>query len=280
MKKLTAKDIIEIKGKRKLTMTTAYDFYTAKAAEVAGIDILVTSGVLVENLLKGNKLTKSDTLEEGLIALEGVRKGAPNNFIVAGLPYGYPHIDIEEALSCAISYMKNGADAVHVSGLGVHTIKMIVRERIPCFGHVGLLPNYATWIGGIRSVGKSAVEAMGVYKDALLLQDIGVIALEMECMPAKIAEEIAKRLRIPVIGIGSGPSCDGQYLFSCDILGSHDEHYPRHSKKYLNIYNDTINAFSQFKADVDNGSFPGEKNNIEINSSEFIKFKKDLEELR
>ena len=279
MKKLTVKDILEIKGKKKITITTAHDYYTAKAAEYAGIDIIITSGGFIRTLVKGNNLTKNETLKEGLIALEGVRRGAVNTFIVAGLPYGYPFISNDVALNSAVKFLKNGADAIHVSGIELGTIKNLTKERIPCFGHTGLIPYHSTWFGGLRSVGKTAREAIDVYKNALALQGAGVFTIELECVPINIAKEITKLLRIPVIGIGSGPECDGQYLFSCDILGSHDGHFPRHAKKYINIYSDTINAFTQFKNDVENRKFPMENNNIKMDDKEFLKFKKDLEEL-
>ena len=274
MSKLTVKEILNLKGKRKITATNAVDYFTAKAVEIAGIDIIAAGAGLVEYSIKGETLFRRDTLEESLLTLEGVRKGAPNTFLFTGLPYGYTFVSDEEMLRCATALMKGGADAVHISGSGfrIEKIKKITRELIPCAGHLGLIPPYATWIGGLRSVGKKADEAIQIYEDALKLQEAGAIWIELECVPHKVAAEITKRIEIPIIGIGSGPECDGQYLFDCDIRGTHDGHYAKHCKKYMNVYEDSIKVFKEFRNEVESKEFPTKANSFEIEEREFEVF--------
>ena len=129
---------------------------------------------------------------------------------------------------------------------------------------------------GFRCIGKRAEDAIKAYRDALALQDLGVVWIEIECMPYKVAKEITKRLKIPTIGIGSGPGCDGQFMHSEDLLGLHNRYYPKHCKKYLDFYNEQIKALISFKKDVIRNIFPQESNSFEIKDSEFEKLLKEL----
>ena len=114
-------------------------------------------------------------------------------------------------------------------------IKAMKRENIPVIGHVGLIPSKSTWIGGFRAVGKTSEEALKVLNDTLVLEEAGVIGVELEVVPRKVAAEITKRTKIITMSMGSGSDCDAQYLFANDVLGSHSGHYPRHSKVYRNL---------------------------------------------
>ena len=271
MTKLTSKEILESKGKRKITMTTALDYFTAKAVEEAEIDIIGVGGTPVEMAFKGAESGAAAKLEEVLFCLGAVRKGAPNTFIMCSLPYGYSFVSKEDTLRNAVKIMKSGADAAKIQGAGfkVKKIRQITREGIPCTGHIGLIPQFVSSIGGFRSVGKKAGEAIMVYQDALALQEAGVIWIELECVPYKVAREITKRINVPIISIGSGKYCDGQFLHSEDILGVHNRHYPKHCKKYRDLYNDSIGAFKEFKKEVESTIFPGNENSFKIEDKEF-----------
>lgn len=260
MARLTVKDLLDFKGNRKIIMTTAFDYNTAKACELAGIDIVVTWS------------QNYDSLEELFIVLDQVRKGAPNTLIGAAIPKSISYISESEAMRCALFTLKNGADMIYSSGMEISKVSVLTRQGIPFVGHVGLLPVKATWFGGLRAVGKTWDEAVQVYQDTINFQNAGAIAVEMECLPEKVATEITKRVNILTFSMGSGANCDGQFIFSCDLLGMHDGHYPRHARKYCNFFYDSVEALKNYKQDIINGEFPAPNNNIAINDEEFRKF--------
>lgn len=276
MSKLTVKGLLDLKGKRQLTCTTCHDYYTAKACNEAGVDIIVSSGEFVRQYIAGDFTKTTETMNDLLTTLEGVRKGAPDVFIYASLPHGVVSISKEETVRCAVTALNNGADAIYSSGMSLTRIKELADEKIPVVGHVGMVPWIATWLGGFHAVGKTAMDAMTVYNDALALQDAGCIAIEMECVPYKVATEISKRLNIIVLSMGSGFGCDGQYLFSHDMLGQHDNHYPRHSLKYANQNEITKEVLNSFVSDVATGNIEEKQKLIQIKSDEFEKFIQEL----
>ena len=266
MARSTIKELQNLKGKRKIVLTTAFDYYTARACELAGIDVIVTWPQHNENM------------EEMLMVLEQVRKGAPNTLIGAGIPRYQAYINDTEAIRCSWQALKAGADMIYSSGMNIDMFRALGKQRIPCVGHVGYIPAHNTWFGGPRAVGKTSREAQKVYEDTLSFQEAGAIAVEMECVPAKVAAEITKRTDILVFSMGSGPECDGQYLFSCDLLGLNDGHYPRHSMKYANFFEDSVEVFRKYKEDVTSGAYPATGHQIGIKDEEFQAFTGSLEE--
>lgn len=256
MKKLTVRDILEAKGKRTLAEVLVTDQATARACEAAGIDLLITTAAHVR----------------------AVRSGAPNTFLTAGVPYGSANASDAEAIRAGFSALGEGADAVYAF-MGLGRIRAMAEEAIPVVGHVGLVPERLTWLGGFRAVGKNAQEALQVYRDTLALQEAGAFAVEMECVPQRVAAEITKRVDLFVISMGSGGGCDGQYLFACDILGTHEGRMPRHAKKYRNLFaemqrlnEESVAAFKEFGEDVASGAFPAKGNIVEIKDEEFERF--------
>jgi len=253
MAKLTAKGILDAKGKKKFAQVWVDGYDTAQACEIAGIDML---SVRVANLKQA-------------------RMGAPNTFITAASPRGTYNSSDAEAIKTAFSLMNDGADAVYMCA-ALDRIKAVAKERIPVVGHVGFVPAYFTWIGGYKAFGKNAQDALGVYRDTLAHQEAGAFAVEIEVVPYKLAAEITKRVDICMISLGSGPGCDCEYLFGTDILGTYKGHYPRHAKKYRNHFEDSVEAFSEFKRDVANGSFPEKRHIVEIGDEELEKFIKEV----
>ena len=249
MARLTVKEVLESKGKRKMTMIATSDHDTARACEEAGIDMICCSEV----------------------GLPLVRSGAPNLFIRPGLPISKIIASDEEAIRASYALMEQGADAVHIIS-NPHRVRAVARMCIPVCGHVGMVPAYQTWLGGFRAVGKTADEAIRIYDEVLAIQEAGAFAVEIEVVPERIAAEIAKRVEIFVIGIGSGSQCDCELLFAVDLLGRHKGHYPRHAKKYRNQYQDTVEAFNEFRRDVDSGSFPARNHSVAIEEAEFERF--------
>ncbi len=265
MAKTTIKQLMELKGQRKLALTTAFDFDAARACELGGIDIIVTWPQHNENM------------DELRIVLDQVRKGAPNVLIGAGIPRYEAYVSETDAVRCAWQAIKAGADLIYSSGMEHSKFKALARERIPFVGHVGYIPAHNTWFGGPRGVGKTSAEAMQVYEDTLAFQEMGAVAVEMECVPARVAEEITRRVDLLVFSMGSGAGCDGQFLFSCDIWGTHDRHYPRHAKKYRDFFTEGVAAMQEYREDVVTGAFPTDAHVIQIRDEEFARWRAGLE---
>jgi 3-methyl-2-oxobutanoate hydroxymethyltransferase len=257
MPKLTVRDLIQAKGKRKLVLTTAFDAWTAQAAEQAGVDMILAWG---------------SNLEHSKWVINAVRSGAPNTLIGSGLPSTGAYSSDAEALRLAGELRSAGTDIIYCSGLVPEKFAPLARQKYPCVGHVGYLPVQDTWFGGPRAVGKTWDEALHVYNTTLALQQAGVIGVEMECVPARVAAEISKRVDILVFSMGSGPDCDGQFLFSSDLLGTNTGHYPRHSITYSRFYETAIQAFRQYRQDVESGAYPAKQHTIGIKDDQFERF--------
>ena len=261
MKKWTVKDLLNLKGKRQLTEVFVDTSEEARACESAGIDMIVTSEL---------KDTKA------------IRAAAPNTFLTIGLIYGR-QANSDEAVRGGFKALELGADAVYFGG-SIASVEKMANEGIPVVGHVGLIPYKATWTGGFRAVGKTADEALKVYRRTLAYQQAGAIAVEMEVVPQQIASEISSRVKILVLSMGSGAGCDGQYLFVNDILGTNAGHVPRHAKVYRNLkaeydrlHHESIAALAEFKADVETGMYPANTHMVAVKDDEYQKFLQALE---
>lgn len=257
--KLTVKDILNSKGKHKLAeVYTQYD-YEAEACELAGIEMIISS----EN---------NDVV--------GIRNAAPDTFFTVGLQYG-KHLSEYEIVNRAFNHLKNGADAIYCPQ-SAKFIKVLSDEGIPVVGHTGFIPYKSTFYGGFKAFGKTSKEANKIFDQTKRIQDAGAFAVEIEIVPHKVGEFISKNFEIFVIGMGSGQGCDAQYLFSEDILGYNKGHIPRHSKVYTNLSEDyekikkkSIEAYKEFKSEIDSKIYPEKKHDIEIMDNEFEKFIKN-----
>ena len=213
-----------------------------------------------------------------------MRAAAPNIFIIATDRINDPQIaHPAAAVSAGFQAMNDGADAIYTH-LSTDSVRAMAREKIPVVGHVGYVPYRASWFGGPRAVGKTAAEAIQVYRDTLAYQEAGAIAVEMEIVPHRVASEIAKRVNILVFSMGSGTGGDVQYLFATDVLGTNTGHVPRHSKVYGNLAAELervqklrVEAFKALKADVSSGAFPAPKNLLEVADKEFDSFLAGIE---
>lgn len=254
-------ELLALKGKRKLVLTTAFDEWTARAAEQAGVDMILAWG---------------SCLEHSKFVIAAVRKGAPNTLIGSGInPEAYE--SVERAIHTANQILSVGTDIIYCSGLVPEKFAALSRQHFPCVGHVGYLPVNDTWYGGPRAVGKTAVEAKQVYDSVMALEEAGCIAVEMECVPAQVAAEISKRTKMLVFSMGSGPDCDGQFIFSEDILGTHCGHYPRHAYRKLNLMTESVEALQQYTSDVRSGAYPTPQHNIQIKHEEYEMFMELIE---
>lgn len=260
MKKLTVKELLALKGARKAVLSCAFDKWTARACAQAGMDLILTWA------------QETGTLEEMLINLQVVRKAAPDLLLGVGIPKKLAYISEEEAARCALLAQEYGADIIYSSGMTIKSFEGLARRGIPCVGHVGYLPVRDTWLGGARAVGKTAEEAKLVYDAVKEFESAGCIGVEMELVPMQVARTITQNTSLLTFSMGSGPDCDGQFLFSCDVLGAHNEHYPRHAKRYASIYDDAVAALQQYRADVLSGHYPQDENNVQMEEREYDAF--------
>lgn len=265
MTKLTIRQLRESKGKRKLTISCAFDRWTVKACANAGIDMLLTWG------------NETGALEETLINVRMARSAAPDILLASAIPKQLGYVGEEEAARCALLLQANGADVIYSSGMAIESFAGLARRGIPCVGHVGYLPVRDIWLGGPRAVGKTATEAREVYNEVMAMENAGLIGVEMELLPVPLAKYITERSTLLTFSMGSGPDCDGQFLFSCDLLGQHDGHYPRHAKTYLNTLEASTGAMRRFKEDVLSGAYPGGEHSISMSEEEFSLFLSERE---
>ena len=254
MVKTTIADLQSLKGVRKVVATTAFDTWTAAAAQEAGVDLIVAW---------------ANTLEDTKFVVSQVRKGAPDVVIGTGLPIDIAYNSQEDALRCAAELREAGADAMYCSALVPDKFEGLCKQHYPCTGHVGYLPVNNEWFGGPRAVGKTAAEAIKVFEDVKALEAAGCIAIEMECVPARVAAEITKRTNMIIISMGSGPDCDGQFLFAEDVLGSNNGKVPRHAKVYGNFYKDAVGYFNKYKEAVLNQAYPEKKHEIKMSDEAY-----------
>lgn len=207
---------------------------------------------------------------------EGIRAAVPSAFLSVGMPHGAVSSP-DEAVRLGFTMMARGADAVYCSH-SPYFIEAMAREGIPVTGHVGLVPNRATWTN-FRAVGKTADEAMKVLLDVKALENAGAAAVEVEVVPVRLADHITRSTPMITMGMGCGTACDTMYLFSRDVLGTNDGHYPRHSKKYADfvqlaaeLQDKRVAAFTAFVDDVAGGGYPEPRHQVEMDDEAFERF--------
>ena len=244
----------------KITCLTAYDFPTARLLDDAGVDILLVGDSLAMVVL-GYESTLPVTIEEMLMHVRAVRRGTRRALLVADMPYGSYHVSIEESVRNAVRLVKEGgAEAVKVEGgeRRIELISRLVEAEIPVMGHVGLTPQSVNAMGGFRVQGKTSDAARQVARDAHAAESAGAFAVVLEGMPRELGAQITAKLRIPTIGIGAGPDCDGQVLVFHDLVGLTLGHTPKFARKYANLAAEISRAASEYCADVRNGRFPSD----------------------
>ena len=257
--------IIQSKGKSKLVMLTAYDFISAKILSEASVDIILV-GDSLGNVILGYPNTIPVTMEEMLIHVAAVRRGAPKAFVVADMPFLSYQCGVDKAVENAGSFLKVGANAVKIEG-GIEVaniIKKIVDFGIPVMGHLGLTPQYVNQIGGYKVQGGSEKSKEKLLRDAIALQEAGVFSIVLELIVEETSKEITNAVKIPTIGIGSGRFCDGQVIVLHDLLGLIPSFKPKFVKRYANLFEVSKKAVTEFIEDVKNGAFPSDENVFHI----------------
>lgn len=280
MKKKTIPEIKACKESgRKISMLTAYDYPWALLVDRAGIDMILVGDSLGMVVL-GRSDTVSVTMDEMIHhtkAVCGVVQGA---LVVGDMPFGSYNVSVEKAVENANRFMKEaGADAIKLEGGKdmAEVVAAIVKAGIPTQGHIGLTPQTASALGGFKVQGKSAEAARALIEDARALEAAGCFSIVLEAIPSPIAKLITAAVKIPTIGIGAGADCDGQVLVTHDMVGLFDRFTPKFVKQYTKISETISSALSEYKADVEAGSFPAEKHGFTIAGEELEKLK-DLEE--
>jgi len=262
--KVTVPDLLQRKTlaagsqNKKITCLTAYDYPTARLVDEAGVDVVLVGDSLAMVML-GHDSTLPLTLDEALHHTKAVRRGVARALVVADMPYGSYHGDISESLRNAIRFVKEaGAEAVKIEG-GERRLELIARlteAEIPVMGHIGLTPQSVNALGGYRVQGKTPNAAEQVLRDARAVEAAGAFSIVLEAIPRELAAEITKAVRIPTIGIGAGPDCDGQVLVLHDLLGLTFQNPPKFARRYANVGETILKAVREYCADVENGRFP------------------------
>lgn len=273
----TVKEISLVKEQgKKITMLTAYDASMAGLFHSCGVDILLVGDSLGMVVL-GYDSTVPVTMDEMLHHCTAVRRGAPDAFVVGDMPFGSYQTGAYDAVDNGLRFLKEaGADAVKLEG-GIEvceTISELVRAGIPVMGHIGLTPQTAGQSGGFTVQGKDDDSARRLFQDARALQDAGVFAIVLECIPAGLAEVISSSLTVATIGIGAGVGCDGQVLVSHDLLGMFAKFTPRFVKKYANLAPLIIQAVKEYVQDVEEGQFPEDSHSFS-SKQDFTKLLKE-----
>ena len=249
------------KGGEKISMLTAYDYSMATIIDDAGIDIILV-GDSASNVMAGHETTLPITLNHMIYHGASVVKAINRAMVVVDLPFGTYQSNPLEALNSAVRIMKeSGAHAVKLEG-GKEvkkSIERIVKAGIPVMGHLGLMPQSIYKFGTYTVRARKEEERKKLLRDAQLLQELGCFAVVLEKIPADLAKEVSEILEIPTIGIGAGPSTDGQVLVIHDMLGITKEFNPRFLRRYLNLYDDIKGAVKNYISDVKSQDFPNEK---------------------
>lgn len=242
----------------KITCLTAYDYPSARLIDEAGIDAILVGDTLGMAVL-GYDSTLPVTIEDMLHHVRAVRRGVKRALLVADMPYGSFHVSIEDSVRNAVRLVKEGgAEAVKVEG-GERRIELIARlveAEIPVMGHVGLTPQSINAMGGFHVQGKSAEAAQRIERDARAAETAGAFAVVLESIPRELAARVTHKLRVPTIGIGAGPDCDGQILVFHDLLGLTAGRVPKFARRYADLSTIISQAVAAYRDDVRGAAFP------------------------
>ena len=262
-----------------IVMVTAYDYPSARAAEAAGVDLVLVGDSAATTVLGYNATTPVE-LQDMLVLARAVRRGLRTPLMIGDLPFGSYEVSDEQAIQTALRMVKEaGCEAVKLEGGGeasVSRARAIVGAGIPVMGHVGLTPQTSTALGGWKAQGRTAEAAARIGTEALALQQAGCFALVFEAIPSAVAEELMPSIEIPVIGIGAGPATDGQVLVFHDLLGIRDGLGPRFVKRYADLQAEMNAGVAAFAEDVRARRYPGPEHTYSIDSGELAQLRARL----
>lgn len=261
MARLTVRELLDSKGNRRFTFVQVTRAEEAVAAAEAGMDMIGTGWIDGRKEIAGS---------------------VPETQFAYGLQYGH-HASALEALRAAFSALAAGAHSIY-SPMSPNVIEVLAREGVPIIAHVGLVPPKATWTGGMRAVGKTADQAVRIYREIKAFESAGAFAVEIEVVPHRVASEISRRTSLLTVSLGAGAGCDVQYLFSADLLGDNPGHIPRHAKTYRDftaerarLQRERVEAYGEYIAEVTSGTFPAARHMVDIADDEYEAFLETLE---
>ena len=273
-KKRTIQEIRDSKTSgEKMVYMSVPDYTSAKWAEMAGVDVAVVGDSLAM-IAHGHPNTIPATMDMMVMHAAAIRRGAPNTFTLACMPY-QSYNSVDRALTNATRFMQDGGtDAVKPQGgkSQAHILKALVDAGIPTASHIGMTPHTVAVFGGFKVQGKTADTAMKILEDAFAIQDAGCFMLEFEAVPAKMAAVISRQLEIPTIGIGAGVGTDGQILLCHDLLGVFTDFKPKYTKHFSNLTEMAVKGISQYIAEVKAGTFPDDEHSYGVDEKEYEKF--------
>ena len=248
-----------------IVMVTAYDMPSGRAAEAAGVDLVLAGDTAAMTVL-GYSATAPVTCDEMLAMTKAARRGLQTPLLIGDLPFGSYERSHEQAIASAQRFVKEaGCDAVKFEGPSPGLAQAIVESGIPVMGHLGLTPQTNT---GFMAQARTGASARRLLDDALSLERSGCFALVLEAVPAKVAAVVTEHLAIPTIGIGAGPATDGQVLVLNDLLGIFDDFEPRFVKRYARLRHEMERAVTAYAEDVRARRFPAEEHCYTIEPSE------------
>ncbi len=274
---VTVNTFKENKGKKKMTMLTAYDYLTAKNIDEAGIDAILVGDSLGMVML-GYPDTLAVTMEDMIHHGKAVVRGVKNTFVVVDMPFMSYQVSKEEAIRNAGRLMKEtGCQAVKIEGAYIDEIKAITRAGIPVVGHLGLTPQSVNSMGGYKVQAKQKESAIKLINDCIALQEAGCFAITLECVPRRIAEYITKILHISTIGIGASNECDCQVLVWQDMTGYSNNETAKFVKRFANLHDEEVKAFSEYKREVEAMEYPSKEHTYMISDDVYNEVMKEVE---
>jgi 3-methyl-2-oxobutanoate hydroxymethyltransferase len=265
--RLTTVDIAAMKHKHeRIAALTAYDYTSAQMIDAAGIHLILVGDTL-GMVVQGEETTLPVTLDHVIYHARMVARGARRALVVADMPFMTYQVSLEDALRNAGRLMKEaGVGAVKIEGGAdvAPLVERLVKVGIPVCGHLGFTPQSTHTLGGPRVQGRTVTDAVELIADAQALASAGTFAIVLELVPASLAEEITQRVRVPTIGIGSGPACDGEIQVFHDLFGLYTDFQPRHTRRYLNVAEQLTAAARQYREDVAARKFPGPEQTADL----------------
>jgi 3-methyl-2-oxobutanoate hydroxymethyltransferase len=261
MPKIMIQDLLKKKTEqKKITMLTAYDYPFAKIIDEAGIDAIIV-GDSVAMVVQGLENTLPVTMDEMIYHTKIVSRAVKNAMVIGDLPFMSYQISLEEAVRNAGRFLKEaGASGVKIEGgaeIAEH-IKAMTKADIPVMAHIGLTPQSIHRMGGYKIQGRTEGSAKRLIEEAQIAEDAGAFSVLLEAIPMGLAQQITKELKIPTIGIGAGPYCDGQVLVLHDVIGLFERFLPKFAKRYISLKDEALKAIKAFKEEVEKGIFPSE----------------------
>lgn len=259
MNTITVKDFRERKGGQRLSVLTAYDASMARLLDSAGADALLVGDSLGMVVL-GYDSTLPVTMEQMLHHAGAVSRGTTRALVIVDMPFGSYQISVKQAVANGVRFIKEaGCGAVKLEGGAevCEAVQALVQAGVPVMGHIGLTPQTAGQLGGYKVQGKDRAAARKLLADAKALAAAGVFSIVLEAVPARLSEIITQSVAVPIIGIGAGPSCDGQVLVTNDLLGLFEKFTPKFVKQYANLAPVIQEAVRNFLSEVEKGTFPG-----------------------